>query len=115
VARKATKDTYATENVGGVEVRRHVFAGDVVPEQYDIEDGAVEEFESKSEKRIGSEQSDTSAAYGDSPDPQQQEQAEKEQSTEQQQEPQSPAQPDSEQSESSESSSSSSKRSSRGR
>lgn len=107
MARKATKDTFATETVGGVEVRRRVFAGDVVPEQYDVEGGSVEEFEDKSEKKVGGGTEGSSAAYGDSPDPTQQEQAEETQSTEQQEEPQSPAQPDE--------SSTSSKRTGRGR
>lgn len=41
---KATKDTYGFENVGGVEVRRLIKAGDVVPSTYTVDDSsAVEE------------------------------------------------------------------------
>jgi len=53
VAQKATKDTFAIENVGGVEVRRKVFAGDMVPEQYEVEGGATEEVEDKNETKVG--------------------------------------------------------------
>jgi hypothetical protein len=43
MALKATKDTYGFENVGGVEVRRLVKAGDVVPSTYRIEDSSATE------------------------------------------------------------------------
>jgi hypothetical protein len=43
--RKATKDTYGIENVGGVEVRRQYFAGDIVPAAIVVDDGDVEEVE----------------------------------------------------------------------
>lgn len=47
MVRIAKKDTYATEDVGGgVEVRRQIFAGQPVPEIYDIDPGDVEEQES---------------------------------------------------------------------
>jgi hypothetical protein len=47
MVRIAKKDTYATEDVGGgVEVRRRVFAGQRVPESFDVESGDVEEIDS---------------------------------------------------------------------
>lgn len=98
MARKATKDTFAIEDVGGVEVRRQVFAGDVIPSQYQVEEGSFEEFDDPREKKIGREQGGApQAAYGDSPDPRQKEQAEATQSQEQQESPQSPADPESSQ------------------
>jgi hypothetical protein len=42
MARKATRDTYGVEMVGGVEVRRLVKAGDPVPDTYTVPDGDVE-------------------------------------------------------------------------
>lgn len=42
MARKATRDTYGIEIVGGVEVRRLVKAGDVIPDTYSVEGGSVE-------------------------------------------------------------------------
>jgi hypothetical protein len=46
MVRIAKKDTYAMEDVGGgVEVRRMVFAGQRVPETFDVEAGDVEEIE----------------------------------------------------------------------
>jgi hypothetical protein len=44
MARRATKDTYATEDMGGgTLVRRKVFAGTEVPDHYEVEDkGSVE-------------------------------------------------------------------------
>lgn len=109
MARKATKDTYAIEEVGGVEVRRQVFAGDTVPDSYQLEDDSTEEVEDKSETRVGGEGTEqhhegqeTSTqeasskeepvpAYGDSADPKQKKEAEEQQSKEQQKSPQSPA------------------------
>lgn len=41
MARKATKDTYAVENVGGEEVRRQVFADTMVPDHYEVEDDSA--------------------------------------------------------------------------
>jgi hypothetical protein len=96
VPRKATKDTYATEDIGGTEVRRQVFAGDIVPDSYQLEDDSTEEVEDKSETRVGGQsaaggEDDSSAAYGDSADPKQKVEAEKQQSEEQQKSAQSPA------------------------
>ncbi len=45
MTRRATKDTFATEAVGpDLEVRRKVFAGQLVPDQYDVPAGAVEDI-----------------------------------------------------------------------
>lgn len=46
MARVATKNTYGTEMVGGVEVRRLVVAGDPVPDHYNVDSDAVREIES---------------------------------------------------------------------
>jgi hypothetical protein len=45
MARKATKDTYAIDSSSGVEIRRRVFAGQVVPNAYQLEEGSYEEVE----------------------------------------------------------------------
>jgi hypothetical protein len=46
MARKAIKDTYATViGGGGVEQRVRVFAGHVVPNSYQMEEGSYEEVE----------------------------------------------------------------------
>lgn len=43
MARRATKDTYGVEVVGGAEVRRLVKAGSIIPDQYQVEDGSFED------------------------------------------------------------------------
>lgn len=43
--RRAVKDTYATENVYEVPVRRFVRAGDVVPDAWDVDKADVEDVE----------------------------------------------------------------------
>lgn len=40
----ATKDTYGTELVGGVEVRREVFAGTVVPDSINLKESEYKEI-----------------------------------------------------------------------
>jgi hypothetical protein len=45
VPRKATKDTYGIEMIGDVEVRRQVFAGDMIPVTIAVDDGDYEEVE----------------------------------------------------------------------
>lgn len=45
MARRATKDTYGIDSVGGVEVRRLVFAGQMVPPGLQVEEGSYEEVE----------------------------------------------------------------------
>jgi len=42
VARKALKNTFGYENVGGVEVRRLVRAGRLIPDAYRVEEGEYE-------------------------------------------------------------------------
>jgi hypothetical protein len=41
MALRATRDTYGYEDMGGVEVRRQVFAGQLIPEHYRLERDAV--------------------------------------------------------------------------
>lgn len=38
MTRRATKDTYAYERVGGGEMRRRVRAGSLIPDQWRVED-----------------------------------------------------------------------------
>lgn len=45
MALRATKDTYAIEVIGGVEVRRQVKAGDIIPVNWTVDDGASEEVD----------------------------------------------------------------------
>lgn len=50
--RKATKDTWGTENIAGVEVRRKVMAGDIIPAHIDLKDDEFEEVQG-GETQIG--------------------------------------------------------------
>jgi len=43
--RKATKDTYGVEMLGGVEVRRQIFAGEMIPVTIEVDEGDYEEVE----------------------------------------------------------------------
>lgn len=45
MARKALKDTFAIEQVAGVEVRRQIMAGALIPSHYQVGDGDWEEVE----------------------------------------------------------------------
>lgn len=54
MARRATKDTYGTDDVGGgTEVRRRVFAGDIVPDHWSVEEGTTEEIPGPQSNVIG--------------------------------------------------------------
>lgn len=46
MARKAIKNTYGIDVQGGVEIRRKVVAGQVVPNSYQLEEGTYEEVTS---------------------------------------------------------------------
>jgi hypothetical protein len=41
MAKMANRDTYALEHISGVDVRRVVKAGDIVPDHYVLEDGEL--------------------------------------------------------------------------
>lgn len=43
--RKAIKDTFAVEQIAGVEVRRAIFAGQLIPSVYEVDDDAYEEVQ----------------------------------------------------------------------
>jgi len=45
--RKAAKDTYATETLYGVPIRRFVRAGDKIPDTWDVDAADVEDDEPK--------------------------------------------------------------------
>jgi hypothetical protein len=53
VARRATKDTYGIEVIGGAEVRRLVKAGDVIPSTYAVADGTFEEVNIDRQTNVG--------------------------------------------------------------
>jgi hypothetical protein len=45
MVRVARRDTYGLEDIGGVKVRRRIFAGRPIPSHYEVESGAFEEMD----------------------------------------------------------------------
>lgn len=45
MARRATKDTFGIERVGDVEIRRRVVAGQIVPDQLEVDEGDLEDVQ----------------------------------------------------------------------
>ena len=45
MVRVARRDTYGLEDIGGVKVRRRIFAGRPIPSHYEVESGAFDELD----------------------------------------------------------------------
>jgi hypothetical protein len=45
MVRVARRDTYGLEDIGGVKVRRRIFAGRPIPSHYEVESGAFEDMD----------------------------------------------------------------------
>lgn len=48
MVRVARRDTYGLEDIGGVKVRRRIFAGRPIPTHYEVDSGAFEEMDAPS-------------------------------------------------------------------